>query len=380
MVENSNHTSRRSYLKKATVVATATGLAGCSGGKKQQTGSSGGSGGKTTPKSTASKLDTFKNDIGKPVGANWEAVQELAKEEGELKITASVDTQDFETWMSGFPAEWKGDIEYVTGDGTKLAVKDIQSYKAGRPETSMSVANSGIIAWQQEDLAMELSSDYLPMYGEVEDKYKTDYMLGQRLKCGALFYNTDMLSGAPDEIISSWMDFIQDDQWTGKLGWDPTPNWGLMGSFLKSFGEEFFDHLKARKPEWVDSHTDLARFTAAGKFPIAHTYADKVMDVSPEKAPIDVITNVPLPATASGSGITTFAPAPNRALVLANWISTKEGQKYMSKTHQSVSLGLEAFPASKDWPIGDVVVETKWTNKAKEIWLGKELGAGASGA
>lgn len=377
MLRDNDTVTRRTALK-ATGMASMAALAGCIGGDGGDGGDGGGSddggggGGQTTQQSPADRLETFENEHGVPVGANWEAVQELAKEEeGDWTNMSSTDAEDVQIWMENFDWDFKENYQHVAGNSRQLAQRAIQEYRAGRPTMDFSVGNSAIIRLSQDDLAMELSADYLPQYGETDEVYKTPYILGARVKPYVVYY-------APNEVdpddVGSWMDLATDDQWTGNIGWDPTPNLGIAGALLRAEGREFFEAMVNQDVQWVDSHPDLARFVAAGRFPVSISYGKYLAEYSPDQ--LRVMDQLDFPASASGGGITSFATNPNQSLVFINYLSTPEGQEQMAKTHISIRHGLEDLPEAADWTYSEVVTDVQAEQDAAAVW--EELGLGAS--
>lgn len=373
MADGAKLTNRRDVLKKTAGIATLTGFAGCSGGGGSGSDGSGSGGGTTSQKTTVDQLETFENDVGSPVGANWEAVKELAKEEdGDWVQMSSTDSEDVKIWMEDFDWDFKENYKHVGGDSTKLIRRAIQEYKAGQSSLDFTVTSSGVFELANEDLAMELSEDLMPRYTDVDEKFTTKYMTGQRIKPGAIYYNPDQVE---KDAISSWNDVVTDDRWQGKIGWDPTPNMTLIGSLLRTEGREFFKKLTNQDPQWTDSHPDLARFTASGKYPIAFTYGKYLAEY--DRSNLRVMDQLAMPAAGSGCGVASFASNPNQSLVFANYLNSDAGQKLTAKTHISLKHGREGLSEAKDWKYGEVVTDQKASEEGKAVW--DELGLGTSG-
>lgn len=368
MSGNGTRFNRRDVLKSGVAAAPIV-LAGCTGGGGGEDGGGGGSdggggdGGSTTPSGPPS----FENEAGAPVGESWEAVQELAQEEeGQLTLYGSVDTEDMNIWLENWDKDYI-DLNFVTGDGQKLASRAVQEFRAGSPQMDIPFGGTATTVLMEEDLAMELSGDFLPAYGR-EEVPTTPYLIGQRLKSGALFYNTEMTS---KDAIAEWTDILA-EKWAGKVGWDPTPKWGIMAAFIDLKGEEFFEGMKEQDMVWTDSHTDLVNFCAQGKYPLSHSFADKIIEV--EGQSVAIMDQLTMPTSASGIGIAKFATNPNQALVFAHYLSSEPGQEQMAKTHQSVMFGMDGVP-DEEWTLSEPALDPNEILGAKQVWEDLKLGA-----
>ena len=322
---------RRKFLKTAGAFAVASAAAGCSGsgGGGGGNGGGGGGGGNNT---TSSSLKTFKNDAGVKVGQNFEAVKELAKEEKETTVYATIDRGPFSTWIKEFNKKYpEAKINHVTGGSEKLISRWTTEYETGRMKASMFISTSNVKRTWQNGQVMKLKPEYMPSFREAPDKFKSDdgSWLATRQVLGSVFYNTNQVKKG---AASSWMDVVNNQKWSGqKIGWDPTPNMFLMQWLFENQDKKFFQALHDMKPRWVDSHTDLVRLCGAGEFPVAFSYTHK-MGRFGKKLPIDYFKFDPMPSVVSPGVISNRAASPNSALLFFNWLASKEGQMVLGKT------------------------------------------------
>lgn len=321
---------RRQFLKTAGALS-AVGVAGCVGG--ESSGSSGGSGGTNSQEDIdASNVETFENEAGNKVGATFEGVKKLAKQEsGEMTVYATIDREPFSKWIEGFSEKYpEVSVNHITGGSGKLLSRWDSEYKSDNVQADLFIANR-VTSAVGNGQTQKLDPEYIPSFGEIKDKYKHDknQWVGLRMKLGSVFYNTDTLS---ESDASSWMDVVTDDRWADqKLGWDPSPNLALMGWFFDTQGEKFFEKLAEQRPRFVDSHTDLARLVGAGEFPISFTYTHK-MGRFGEKLSLDYFKFDPMPGVISPVAVNNKANLPNSAILFLNWLTSSDGQQTLGES------------------------------------------------
>lgn len=357
---------RRRYLK--TVGAASTGLvAGCTGQNGSQD--------ENTTGGNSSNVKTFKNEAGIKVGSTFEGVKELAKEEEEATIYAAIDTDPMQNVIDAFNEKYPNiSVNHITGGSEDLASRWDSEYKSDNTTADL-INSSKVSRVLDQNQAMALSADYVPTFGEIGKNFKDEdgFWIGLWLTPGALFYNTDMAS---EDDVSDWMDLVTTEKWSNqKIGWDPTPNMFLMTWLLETQGREFFKNLREQRPRFVDSHSDLARFTGAGEFPFSFTYTHKMADYG-DQLPVDYFKWDPMPAFLSPLLLNNKAPNPNSGLVFLNWFTSKEGQQILGQ-NSYVPYHPEAefasypgiYPSDK-YDIATVNVEANIEQTA-EVW--KEL-------
>lgn len=343
-----NAYSRRKFLLTSGVVAGAGLAAGCTGGTGDggDGGSSGGdgssegdgsSGGTTSGDgdsggTTATGPESFTNEGGVTVGANIDAIAQLATEEDGATIYATIDREPFQAWMDEFNKEYPDvGVNHITGGSEDLISRWDSEYKSGNAKADAYISTSKIKRTWENGQTMELNADIMPSFGEAPSKFKSDAgnWIATRQVLGSVYYNTNQVS---ESDAGGWMDIVTDSKWSGqKIGWDPTPNMFLMNWLQETHGKEFFEGLREQRPRFVDSHTDLARFAGAGEFPVSFTYTHK-MGRFGEQLPLDYFKFDPMPSVISPVVISNKAPNPNSALLFMNWLTSKAGQQVLGQT------------------------------------------------
>lgn len=360
---------RRQFLQTAGAFAVASAAAGCTGSDGGGGGGNGGGGNNTTSRGPK----TFQNKAGVKVGATFEAVKELAREEKAATVYATIDRGPFQKWLKAFyNAHPEVKIDHVTGGNEKLNSRWTSEYETNNVQGNLYIASTGIQSTWQNDQVMELNPDYMPSFGEAPAKFKSDdgWWIATRQVLGNVFYNTNQVSA---DDAGSWTDVASKETWQGrKIGWDPTPNMFLMGWLRDNTDGDFFQHLHDANPRWVDSHTDLVRLCGAGEYPVAFSYTHK-MGRFGDELPISYFKFDPTPAQISPLVISNKAPQPNTALLFANWLTSVEGQKAIGNT-QYIPFHPEAeytgypdvYPSDK-YTV-NVIPPTTDVKKVRKMW------------
>lgn len=337
---NGRGMNRRKLLKRTTGVLAASALAGCSGsndgnGSSNGDGSDGGSsdGGDGGPKTTKdSSPETFKNEAGVPVGANFEAVKQLAKEEDAAPGYITQDREAFQAWFKAFHEEYPDvTIEGVTGGNEDMTSKFSTEYETDNVSGNFYTGGASSIApLVNRGQTMELTAEYMPSFGKMSDNYKSSdgQWVTTDLLTGLVLYNTDMVSASDAE---GWMDIVTKDKFADQnLGWDPTPILDLMWWLEDHNGKEFFENLSQQSPRFVDSHTDLARFCGSGEFGACFTFGHKLARFT--DLPLDFFRFPKAPAALNVAVLSAKAPQPNTSILFLDWLTSKAGQQVLGTT------------------------------------------------
>lgn len=387
---------RRSFLKATGTLVVSSAFAGCTGseddggdgsggadGADGGDGSGGDGGDGTDGATTSDSPETFTNEAGVEIGADFETVKELAAEEDAITFYSAQDREPVETWSQALTeAHPEVELNHVTGSGDDLLQRWNSEYKSDNVAADVFSAMGESPAIWKNDQAMELSADFMPAYGEVPDEFKSDddVWVTLRLHMASMVFNTEMVS---QDAVSSYMEVVEDDRWADQnLGWDPTPNLYYMNWFYDNFGREFFTKLAEQRPRWVDSHTDLVRFGGAGEFPINFTYTFNIAKFPPDypvdyfRKGIDTMPGVKAPIMLNNK-----APNPNSAIVFLNWLISEEGQQTVGETaylpwHPDASF--DGWPKSWDlYPSDDYDVDFMSVDQdfeeVRQVW-DEELG------
>src|SRR5215204_5768970 len=170
-----------------------------------------------------------------------------------------------------------------------------------------------------------------------------------RLSYYSIAYNTRLVP--PDKVPKSYEDLL-DPQWKGKMAWrigsaSGTPL--FLTNLRLAWGEEraktYFEKLKDQKIINFGSGSarTLVDRVIAGEYAIAlNIFAHHPLISKGKGAPVNSQLMDPVASTASTMGVVKGAKHPHAALLLIDYILSKEGQEILS--------GAEYFPADPAVP------------------------------
>jgi ABC-type Fe3+ transport system substrate-binding protein len=189
-----------------------------------------------------------------------------------------------------------------------------------------------------------------PLLAEYPEQYRDPRRLWAptRLSYFGTAYNTKLV---PADKAPRSFDALLDPQWKGRMAWSfgPATGAGLFITTLRlTMGEEkanaYFAKLGQQKiANLAETARTVVDRTMAGEYAIGLAiYAHHPLISKGKGAPIDSVLIDPV---ASAAGVMLMAknlPHPNAAMLLVDFILSKEGQEIMAKA--------EYFPARPDVP------------------------------
>jgi iron(III) transport system substrate-binding protein len=290
-------------------------------------------------------------DILKYSGADREQkLVDGAKKEGQVVIySAAIVNQALRPLTEGFMRKypfvkttyWRAESEYLT---TKIAAE---------------VRANNVVADVLEGTGVgELVSEanlawpyYTPMVEAYPQKYRDPKGLwtATRLSYYSMAYNTRIV--AADKVPRTYEDLL-DGQWKGKLAWrvGSASGAGLFITNLRiAWGEEKAEAYLARLGEQriinfgSGSARTLVDRVVAGEYPIAlQIFAHHPLISKAKGAAINSQLLSPVPSTAATMVVPRGLRHPHAALLLIDYLLSKEGQTILSNA--------EYFPARPDVP------------------------------
>jgi iron(III) transport system substrate-binding protein len=147
-------------------------------------------------------------------------------------------------------------------------------------------------------------------------------------------YNTRQVKAS--ELPKTYEEFLQHKEWAGQVAIDGTDNEWLK-AILLHYGEErgtqlIKDLVATLKPVVTDGHLALARSVGSGEYWIAlNNYVNLTLNVKLSGAPSDFWALDPVTLIFGQVGISAKAPHPNAARLAANFILSKEAQKFQTQ-------------------------------------------------
>lgn len=192
---------------------------------------------------------------------------------------------------------------------------------------------------------------YTPLVTDYPDKYRDPKGMwtSTRISYFGIAYNTKQV--APADVPKSYEDLL-DPKWKGKLAWRIGTSSGtplFITNLRLAWGEDkAMAYLKKLAQQKVvnfgsGSARTLVDRVIAGEFPIAlNIFAHHPLISKAKGAPVDSRVLDPVPSTAGTMVLPKTVHHPHAAMLLVDFILSKEGQEILAKA--------EYFPARPDVP------------------------------
>jgi iron(III) transport system substrate-binding protein len=147
-------------------------------------------------------------------------------------------------------------------------------------------------------------------------------------------YNTNFVKR--EELPKTYEDFLRMKAWRGKIAIDTGDTEWLMAMFTH-YGEEkgrklVQDIVATLAPVVTEGHLALARSVGSGEYWVAlNNYTNLTVNVKLAGAPTDYWAMDPVALMFGSVGISAYAPNPNAARLLANYVLSREAQVQLTK-------------------------------------------------
>ena len=235
---------------------------------------------------------------------------------------------------------------YWRADTEEIIAKVSAEARAGNVSSDV-VEGTGIGELAAEGIFM--SPYYSPMVADYPERYRdpNGNWTATRVSYFSIAYNTKQISKS--DLPKSYEDLL-DPKWKGKLAWRIGTSSGtplFLSNIRIAMGEEkaaaYFDKLAQQKIINFGSGSarTLVDRVIAGEFPIAlNIFAHHPLISKAKGAPVDSLLLDPTPATTATMVVTKGTRNPHAALLLVDYILSKEGQEILAKA--------EYFPARPD--------------------------------
>jgi iron(III) transport system substrate-binding protein len=297
-------------------------------------------------------------DILKYAGADRDQkLAEGAKKEGQVVIySAMIVNQALRPLTEGFMKKypfvkatyWRADSEYLT---TKIAAE-------ARANNVVADVLEGTDVGEAVSAANLALPYFTPMLEAYPQKYRDPDGLwtATRLSYYSIAYNTRLVPA--DRVPTTYEDLL-DPQWKGKLVWRVGSASGaalFLTNLRLAWGEQkaqaYF--LKLRDQKIVNFGSGSARTlvdrVVAGEYPIAlQIFAHHPLISKAKGAAVNSRLLAPVPTTAATMVIPKGLRHPYAAMLLVDYILSKEGQ--------TILLNADYFPAHPDVPPSDTLAQ-----------------------
>jgi iron(III) transport system substrate-binding protein len=260
-----------------------------------------------------------------------------AKKEGQVVLySALIVNQMLRPLTAGFMKKYPFlKMTYWRADSEQLVPKISAEARAGNVVADLFEGSGGGEIAVEAGLTLPFFSpvlaDYPKMYLD-----PNSHLAPTRLSYFSIAYNTKTVP--PDKVPKTYADLL-DPQWKGKMAW-PYANTGrylFMINLRLAWGEDkamdYFKKLAAQKIINFASGSarTLVDRVIAGEYPIAiNIYAHHPLISAAKGAPVNSQLMAPVPSVAGTIAAIKGAPHPYAAMLLMDFILSKEGQEIMS--------------------------------------------------
>ncbi|MGH6769589.1 MAG: ABC transporter substrate-binding protein [Xanthobacteraceae bacterium] len=147
-------------------------------------------------------------------------------------------------------------------------------------------------------------------------------------------YNTKFVK--KEQLPKTYEDFVKHKEWRGKIAIDNGDTEWLMAMF-QHYGEQrgrklVQDIVATLNPVVTEGHLALARAVSAGEYWLAlNNYTNLTINVKMAGGSTDYWAMDPVALIFGSVGVSSTAPSPNAARLLANYALSKEGQTQLAK-------------------------------------------------
>jgi iron(III) transport system substrate-binding protein len=264
---------------------------------------------------------------------------EGAKREGAVAIyEAMIINQAMRPLAQGFEKKYPFvKLTYWRADTEDIVQKVSAEVRAGNIVADV-VEGTG--AGEQATRAKVLQPFYSPMLAAYPQQYwdANGMWASTRISYYAAAYNTKLV---PAGDMPKTYQALLDQRWRGKLAWRIGTDSGsdlFITNLRIAWGEDktlaYLEKLKGQDiiNFGAGSARTLVDRVIAGDFPIAlNIFAHHPLISKAKGAPVDTQLLDPVAATASTMGVVRGAPHPHAAMLLVDYILSKEGQQILSQ-------------------------------------------------
>ncbi|MPZ52519.1 MAG: extracellular solute-binding protein [Acidimicrobiia bacterium] len=311
-------------------VAVALLVAACGGGAGGST-TTDGDGGETTaaaPSTTTGASDT----TGPVAGEDWTAVEEAAREEGELVLY----TATFPRLNDGEIAAFNEAYPDISVTLVRIPSSDIRDRfsserEAGAPSADVIKPASAELMLQNPNWFVDISPDVVPNVAVLQEEFVFDKHLGLFSGPFVWTYNSDLVAAPPVDICT--LDKVAADYEETILLAVPGPGggWDSWAIVREACGDDFLiaigELVASGEIAFYDSSATAVQEVAAGAAAMnAWGQAEHSWELRDAGAPVDFayIENPEWGLVFYGA-LASEAANPNAARVYVNWLLSRDG-------------------------------------------------------
>src|SRR6267143_3154220 len=302
---------------------------------------------------------------------------EGARKEGQVLLYSTMPVADGKALATAFEQKYGVRVNHWRGSAEKIVSRALAEARARRHEADVFETSSHRIeALYRERLLEDFHTPVLrDIVPEAFPRGHRQYV-ADRFAFFVMGYNTSLVKR--EELPASYEDLLH-PRWTGRITIEGTDVlW--FAAVAKAMGEEkgiaYFRKLAAMKPEIRHGHIHTAQLVASGEVAFFLTaYNNNIETLKSKGAPVEWKPLQPAFGQAAAIGVARNAPRPHAALLLAEFVLSKEGQEiYKSVNRVPTSMAVDSPLNKFKYEIIDPVLALdegdKWEKLFSEIFLG----------
>ncbi len=272
------------------------------------------------------------------------AIEEGANQEGRLNYYGSIRDDEAKAIIDIFMKKYsRVRINYFRSSEDKLASKILAEAKAGTHNFDVLITTG---AYHIKNLGMALkwtppstsgiNPDLLDRDGTATPVY---------IQTNVMQYNTREL---PKADIPKGYEDLMHAKWKSRFCLEDTDYQWFAGQ-LKILGKDkaldLFRRIAANRPVIRNGHGLLSDLVSAGECPLAiNQYGSPIARAIKMGAPVDFVAVNPVVTIGAPAVISKNAPHPNAAKLFVNWITSKEGQKFIVENGGRIPVRTDVEP------------------------------------
>jgi ABC-type Fe3+ transport system substrate-binding protein len=262
-----------------------------------------------------------------------QAIIDGARREGKVSLRMTIPPRQFEQVKAAFNERYPFvKVEYLTAVGRDRATAPLIALKAGNYLSDV-ITGFGVV--HDEFVKMDGLVDLrgLPAYGSVMPFMNTEdgRATAAQTNYWCTAYNSQKVKKA--ELPATWDELVDNPRWrNGVVGMANRPQvwlahlWGTMGeAWTQSIMTRIFRDLRPQLRH--ESITALPKLASIGEFDMAVPAGDFLLrGYVNQGMPLGFHCPEPVPLSFTGLGLLKGSPNPNAALLITNWMLSREGQ------------------------------------------------------
>ena len=302
---------------------------------------------------------------------------EGARREGQVVLYSTMTLADGKAIGAAFARRYGVRLVHWRTTSEKIVQRAVAEARGRRYEADVFESSSNHLeALRRERLLEDFSSPVLAEIAPAALPRGHRQYVADRLVFFVMGYNTNLVK--PGDLPATFEELLE-PRWAGRIAIEGTDvTW--FAAVARAMGEDkgiaYFRRLSAMKPEIRYGHILTAQLVASGEVPFFLTAYNNNMETLKQKgAPVDWRPLQPAFGQAAAIGVARYSPRPHAALLLTEFILSREGQEIIKSVNRVPTSTAVDSPLNKfRYQIIDSVLALdegdKWSALFSDIFLG----------